>query len=140
VNAIDFSSLLPRLWKRNHTNIQLKMSMPGAEIPVLEKMIADGTMDCITKFEVEWLDRDNPHLRATRIYIQLMFDNRGFDTLYYTRLQDARRVFEVNGQFKDVTKHYNWRTIDEADSFAHYRQRPEEAEMLKRTFRRKVKF
>lgn len=108
VNAIDFSSWLQRLWKPDQTHIQIKMSMPGAEIAVLEKMIIDGSIDYVNKYEIEWADRENPHLRATRIYIQLMFDNRGFDTLYYTRLQDARKVIKSHGRYNDITKHYNW--------------------------------
>lgn len=140
MNAIDFSSWLNRLWKPQRTNIQLKMSLPGAEISVLEKMIVDGSVDYVNKFEVEWTDRENPHLRAVRIYLQLMFDNRGFDTLYYTRLQDARKTFKSNGRYNDVLKHYDWKKIEESDTFAHYRQRLPEEEMLKRTFRRKVQF
>ena len=101
------------------------MSMPGAEVPVLEKMVFDETLALVDKYEVEWSDKEDSRIRPTRIYIQMMFDNRGFDCLYYTRLQDARRVMKLKGTFKNVTKYYDWRVISTSDTYAHYQQRPD---------------
>jgi hypothetical protein len=125
LDAIDFSSWLARLTKPNQTQIHIKMSMPGAEVAVLEKMILDETLGLADKYEIEWSDRDNPRHTGTRIYVQLMLDNRGFDCLYYTCLEDVREIFQINGSFQDVQKHYDWRKINKSDTYAHYRQRPE---------------
>ena len=108
------------------------MSLPGAEVPVLEKMVLDETLGLADIYEVEWTDRQNPRIRPTRIYIQLMFDNRGFNLLYYTRLEDARTIFEINQTFEQVTKFYDWRTINESDTYVHYLQRPDEIELMHR--------
>ena len=123
LDAIDFSSWLARLIKPNKAKLHIKMSMPGAEVPVLEKMILDDTLGLASKYEIEWTDRENPRIRATRIYIQLMFDTYGFDCLYYTRLYDARKVYEINGSFKNVTKYYDWKKLSESDALAHYAER-----------------
>jgi hypothetical protein len=123
LDAIDFSSWLARLVKPNKTKISIKMSMPGAEVLVLEKMILDDTLGLASKYQVEWTDRDNPHIRATRIYIQLMFDNYGFDCIYYTRLHDARKIYRINGTFEDITKYYNWKNLSDFDALAHYAER-----------------
>jgi len=130
IDAIDFSSWLARLVKSNQTKIYIKMSMPGAEVPVLEKMILDNTLELVDKYEVEWSDRGNPDISALRIYVQLMFDNRGFDCLYYTRLEDARNIFKTNGKFSNVDKYYDWKVINESDTYAHYSQRPDVIEPL----------
>ena len=58
-----------------------------------------------------------------------MFDNRGFDLLYYTYLPDVKKVFNIFGKFEEVTKHYDWRTINESDTFAHYQLRPDRFEL-----------
>jgi hypothetical protein len=123
LEAIDFSSWLAQLVGSKKAQIHIKMSMPGAEVPVLEKMILDETLGLADKYEVEWTDRENPKIRATRIYIQLMFDSYGFDCLYYTRLQNIRKVFKMKGSFSDITKYYDWQKISEFDALAHYIQR-----------------
>lgn len=130
LDAIDFSSWLARLAKPKHTNITIKMSTPGAEISVLEKMVQDQTLALADKYEVEWSDRKNPHNAATRIYIQLMFDNRGFDCLYYTRLEDSRDSYQTKGTFKNMQKYYDWRLINSTETYAHYTQRPEVVQPL----------
>ncbi len=129
LDAIDFSSWLARLAKLKKTKITIKMSMYGAEVPVLEKMILDNTLGLADKYEIEWTDRENSRIRSTRIYIQLMFDNRGFDLLYYTCLQDARKVFKIFGTFQNVKKHYDWRLINDSDTFAHFKLRPDMFEL-----------
>jgi hypothetical protein len=129
LDAIDFSSWLARLAQSQKSKISIKMSMYGAEVPVLEKMILDNTLGLAERYEIEWTDRQNPRIRSLRIYLQLMFDNRGFDTLYYTCLSDAKKVFKVLGTFENVTKYYDWRFINESDTFAHYQLRPDRFEL-----------
>ncbi|UJR13677.1 hypothetical protein I4U23_000689 [Adineta vaga] len=124
-DAIDFSEWFARLMKRQKAIVHIKMSMPGAEVPVLDKMIRDDTLGLASKYEVEWTDRENPLIRATRIYIQLMFDSYGFDCVYYTRLQNIRQTYQMKGSFDDITKYYDWSKISESDTFAHYVQRPD---------------
>jgi hypothetical protein len=125
LDAIDFSSWLARLIKPNNTKLHIKVSTPGAEVTLLEKMVFDGTLGLAQTYEIEWTDRGNPYNRARRIYVQLMFDSFGFDSLYYTRLQDVRKEFQINGTLKNITKHYDWSKISESDTFAHYAQRPD---------------
>ncbi|CAF1152616.1 unnamed protein product [Adineta steineri] len=125
LDAIDFSSWLARLVKPNEALMHIKMSMPGAEVPVLEKMIRDNTLGLANKYEVEWIDRNNPRIRPIRIYIQLMFDSYGFECLYYTRVQDAKKVYQMNGAFDNITKYYDWRKLSESDTLAHYVERPD---------------
>jgi len=108
------------------------MSIPGAEVAVLEKMILDKTLELADKYEVEWSDRDNPIYTGRRIYTQLMFDNRGFDCLYYTCLEDAQKVFTINGSFTDIQKYYDWRKINGSETYAHYRQRPDVIKPLRK--------
>ena len=98
--------------------------MAGAEVAVLEKLIFDEKMPLVDRYEVEWLDRNNPRFRADRIYVQLMFDSYGYDCLYYTRLADAKKAFQNNETWDGVPKLYDWQPLAEADTYAHYRQRP----------------
>lgn len=124
-DAIDFSSWIARLNRPKQSKIHVKMSMPGAELAVLEKMFLDNTVDLIDRYEIEWTDRQDPRFSSTRIYLQLMLDSHGFDCLYYTRLEDAQAVFKRSGNYDNVTKFYNWRLINESNTFAHYKQRPD---------------
>lgn len=101
------------------------MSIPGVELFVLNKMILDDTLALANKYEIEWTDRRNLSLRPQRIYIQLMFDSYGFNSLYYLRLEDSRHTFQLNGTFADIRKYYDWRQITEYDTFIHYIQRPD---------------
>ena len=126
LQAMDFSAWLARLVDRKKVYIHIKMSMPGAEVLVLDKMIRDNTLGLANKYEVEWTDRENPVTRATRIYIQLMFDSYGFDCLYYTRLQNTRKVYQAKGSVQDIEKYYDLNKISESDAFAHYIERPDE--------------
>lgn len=98
--------------------------MPGAEVQLLEKMIIDDTLRLVDKYEIEWTDRNNPVMRARRIYVQLMLESGGFDFLYLTRLEDIRKAFQLNRTFKDVIKYFDWTKISSSDTYAHYLQRP----------------
>lgn len=129
VDAIDFSSWIAHLKRPKNSKIHVKMSLPGSELPVLEKMFMDNTAKLIDRYEIEWSDRHDPRFRSTRIYLQLMLDSHGFDCLYYTRLQDAQASFNRSQTYDNVTKFYNWRLINESDTFAHYKQRPDRLEL-----------
>ena len=102
----------------------MKISMAGAEVLVLEKMVLDEKVPLVEHYEVEWLDRTNPRFRGERIYVQLMFDSYGFDCTYYTILADARKAFQNNETWDSVPKLRDWRPLPEIDTFAHYIQRP----------------
>ncbi|CAF3667648.1 unnamed protein product [Rotaria sp. Silwood1] len=125
LDAIDFSSWLVRLVKSKNTKVHIKISMPGAELFLLEKMINDDTLRLVDRYEIEWTDRENLRTRPIRLYIQLMLDTNGFDCLYYTSLDDTRKIFQLNKTFENVTKHHDWRTMSEFDTYAHYVQRPD---------------
>ena len=138
LDGIDFSSWLARLVKSNKAKVHIKMSIPGSEVAVLEKMVHDDTLALADRYEINWTYRTNPYLRGRRIYIQLMFDSYGFDCLFYTNLKDVRQVFLSNGTFQDVRKHYDWKIINELDTYAHYVKRPDvllPKHLMKRTKR-----
>jgi len=102
------------------------MNIPGAELAVLEKMIRDETLELAEKYEIEWSDKSNFRHSSLRIYLQLMFDNRGFDCLYYTCLQDARDIFKRNGTFNNIKKYYDVKLINaSSNTYGHYKQRIE---------------
>ncbi|CAF3801315.1 unnamed protein product [Rotaria sordida] len=125
LDAIDFSSWLTRLVKPNKTKVHIKISMPGAELLLLEKMIDDDTLRLVDRYDIEWTDRENPHTRPARIYIQLMLDGFGFDCLYYTNFEDVRKVFQLNETFQNVIKYHDWKSMNGSEIYAHYTQRPD---------------
>ncbi|CAF3042456.1 unnamed protein product [Rotaria sp. Silwood2] len=125
LDAIDFSSWLARLVKPYNTKVHIKISMPGAEVLLLEKMINDDTLRLADRYEIEWTDRENPRTRPTRLYTQLMLDTAGFDCLYYIRLDDVRKVFQLNETFKNVPIYNDWRLVSEYEVHAYYAQRPD---------------
>ncbi|CAF2768413.1 unnamed protein product [Rotaria sp. Silwood2] len=125
LDAIDFSSWLARLVKPYNTKVHIKISMPGAEVLLLEKMINDDTLRLADRYEIEWTDRENPRTRPTRLYTQLMLDTAGFDCLYYIRLDDIRKVFQLNETFKNVPIYNDWRLVSEYEVHAYYAQRPD---------------
>jgi hypothetical protein len=124
LDAIDFSSWLSNLVTSNQTQVHMKISMPGAEVALFEKMIIDGTLTLINKLDIEWSDRTKPALRAKRIYVQSMLDALGYNYLYLTRLPDVQQIFRTNKTFDQVKKYPDWKIIPESDTFSHYCQRP----------------
>jgi FkbM family methyltransferase len=60
VRCIDFSRWIRRNFTRQD-HIVVKMDIEGAEYPVLEKMVAEGTIDYVTELIVEfhWQMNDN---------------------------------------------------------------------------------
>ncbi len=63
VPCFDFSSWLHLL---NSGETVVKMDIEGAEVPVLEKLIADGNDQLISLLLVEWHDRSFDHLFTLR--------------------------------------------------------------------------
>ncbi|CAF3394565.1 unnamed protein product [Rotaria socialis] len=114
LGAIDFSSWLARLVKHHRTKIHVKISMSGTEVQLLEKMILDNILLLVDRHEIEWTDRHNTLLRARRSYVQLMLDSYGYDCLYSTRLEDTRKVFQLNRTFDTATKYFDWENISQS--------------------------
>jgi FkbM family methyltransferase len=65
VGCIDFSRWLRRNFSRRD-HLVVKMDIEGAEYPVLEKMIADGTIDYINELIVEFHWQMNEDLSQER--------------------------------------------------------------------------
>jgi FkbM family methyltransferase len=65
VGCIDFSRWVRRNFKRRD-HLVVKMDIEGAEYPVLEKMIADGTVDYIAELIVEFHWQMNENLSHER--------------------------------------------------------------------------
>ena len=125
LEGIDFSAWVARSFQPKNITLRIKISMYGAEVRLLEKMIIDGTMGFAEQFEIEWSDRKSPHNRPSRIYTQLMLDSFGFDGLYSIQLKEARKAFQMNNKFDNVTKDYDWQVINESDTYTHYLKRPD---------------
>lgn len=65
VECIDFSQWIRRNFSRRD-HLVVKMDIEGAEYPVLEKMVADGTIDYVTELIVEFHWRMNENLDQAR--------------------------------------------------------------------------
>jgi FkbM family methyltransferase len=124
LDAIDFSSWLSHLIKTNNTKLHIKLSMPGAEVLLLRKMLVDGTFELADQWAVEWSDKSNLRTQPARVYVQLMFDTLGYDFRYFTSLPDVRRMFNINGSFDSITNH-NWTSMTQPEVYYHYIQRPD---------------
>ncbi|CAF2778284.1 unnamed protein product [Rotaria sp. Silwood2] len=124
LDAIDFSLWLSRLIISNNTKLNIKISIPGAEVKVLRKMLIDDTFILAEKWNIEWTDRSNPHIRPVRMFIQSMLDSLGYGFQYFTSLHDVRKVFQMNGTQADIKKYYDWKSLPELDTYCHYIQRP----------------
>jgi len=124
LDAIDFSSWLSQLPKSKDTKIHIKISMLGTETRVLRKMVVDDTLSLADKWDIEWSDRSNPRTYPQRIYLQIMLDSSGFMCTGFTRLNDVRKVFKMNGTHADITKYIDLRKLPDMDTYSHYTQRP----------------
>ena len=133
LDAFDFSLWLSYLIKSNDTKLHIKVSMPGAEVALLQKMILDNTLALAEEWDIEWSDQTNPHLRPSRYYVQQMLDSLGYSFQYHTTLHDAREVFNMKGAYKDVKKHSDLRLPSEADTYTHYFRRPDVPDPLHTT-------
>lgn len=65
VECIDFSRWIQRNFRRRD-HLVVKMDIEGAEYPVLEKMIADGTIDYVTELIVEFHWQMNENIGQER--------------------------------------------------------------------------
>ena len=124
LHAIDFSSWLSRLLVKNNSYLHLKISMPYAEVTVLEKLLLDGLLAVPERIDIEWTDRSILTWRARRIYIQSSLDGLGFSMAHMTRPSEVQKVIERNGTWHQVPKHSDWTTIPETDTMTTYIQRP----------------
>ncbi|CAF1292265.1 unnamed protein product [Rotaria sp. Silwood1] len=124
LDAIDFSLWLSRLIQSNNTKLDIKISIPGAEVKVLQKMLIDETLILAEKWIIEWADRSDSRTRPGRIYVQLMLDSLGYSLEYSTNLHDIRKVFKMNGTEGDIKRYYDWKKVPEGDIYCHYIQRP----------------
>ncbi|CAF1523277.1 unnamed protein product, partial [Didymodactylos carnosus] len=124
VRGIDFSSWLKKTVKPEDF-VHVKVSMPGNEVILLEKILYDNNLILADKWEIEWSDRSNLYLTPTRIYIQMMIESHGFDSLYFTTHTDIKKVYEKKLPFVNVTKYYSWSVLNDTDVQIHYVQRPE---------------
>ena len=52
VECVDFSEFIKKFNKEDY--IIVKLDVEGAEYPILEKMIEDGTIDYVNEFYIEW--------------------------------------------------------------------------------------
>jgi len=65
VECIDFSRWIRRNFRRRD-HLVVKMDIEGAEYPVLEKMVADGTIDYVAELIVEFHWHMNENLDQAR--------------------------------------------------------------------------
>ncbi|CAF0807744.1 unnamed protein product [Didymodactylos carnosus] len=128
VSAVDFSQWLIQSAKPEDY-VHLKLSIEGAEVPVLEKMVNDRSLDLVDYLEVEWNDQKNPTLEARRISLECMFDNFGMDFLYMISPIELRRAYNKKLSFDNVQKDRGWRLQDSAIRF-HYIARKDVNELV----------
>ncbi len=128
LDAIDFSSWLTQFIPLNNTKLHIKLSMPGTELILLEKMILDKTLALADKWDVEWTDNIDRRTLPLRYYVQSMFNSVGYDWKYMTCLRDRRKVFKFKGRDVNITRYRNLHSIAHLEIFFHYVQRPEIAD------------
>jgi hypothetical protein len=123
LDAIDFSSWLTQFIPLNNTKLHIKLSMPGAENLLLEKMILDDTLALPNKWDVEWTINADRRTLPVRYYVQSMFNALGYDWRYLTCLRDRRQIFKMKGTEENITKYLNLNNIAHLEIFFHYVQR-----------------
>jgi FkbM family methyltransferase len=107
VRSIDFSQWLSEQF-RPEDFIYVKFTIEGAEVPVLEKLINDGSLSLIDYLEIEWNDALSPDLEPRRVALECMFDNYGMDFLYMINPVDLRHAFNDKESFYSVPKDKGW--------------------------------
>jgi FkbM family methyltransferase len=155
VRAVDFSK-----WLREYIHpedfVYVKFTIEGAEIPILEKMILEGTITLVDNMEIEWNDGLSPDLEPRRVVLECMFDNFGMDFIYMINPVDLRHAFNVKDNFAAVPKDKGWYVLDKTKDFLfkfsvfrklkdplirfHYRARKEVPELLVERLQRKIEF
>ncbi|CAF0727110.1 unnamed protein product [Adineta ricciae] len=124
LDAIDFSAWLSKFIQYKDTKVHIKLSMPGYESRILQKLVVDETLAIAHQWDVEWAYRSDPHLFVPRIYLQLMFDSFGFTCTSFTLLDDVRHAFNAKLPYENVTKYFNLKVLPDSDTYTHYVQRP----------------
>ncbi len=82
VDCVDFSEFLSSTFTKDD-NIVLKMDVEGAEFPVLDKMIADGTMLMVKYLYIEWHARLLKKHNSNLPYIAYFYENNITYTEWY---------------------------------------------------------
>ena len=107
VDAVDFSQ-----WARKNfvpdDYVYLKLTVEGAEIPLLEKMVEDSSLALIDYLDVEWNDALSPDFEPRRVSLECMFDNFGMDFLYMINPVDLRHAYNAKESFSSVPKDKSW--------------------------------
>ena len=107
VKSVDFSKWLSRTFTIDDF-VYVKFTVEGAEIPILERMVYDGTLALIDNMEIEWNDALAPDFEPRRVVLECMFDNFGMDFLYMTNPVDSRHAYNVKDSFWAVPKDKGW--------------------------------
>lgn len=107
VKAIDFSKWLSTTFTMDDY-VYVKFSVEGVDIPILEKLVFDGSLALVDHMEIEWSDFLAPEFEPRRVVLECMFDNYGMDFLYMVSPVDSRHVFSMKGPYTAVAKDKGW--------------------------------
>ena len=88
--------------------VYVKFTIEGAEVPVLEKMVTDGSLRLVDYLEIEWHDGMSRDLEPRRVALECMFDNFGMDYLYMINPVDVRHAYNTKSSFSSVPKDRGW--------------------------------
>jgi FkbM family methyltransferase len=107
VRSIDFSE-----WLGDNFGVDdyvyIKFTVEGVEIPILEKMVVDGTLSLVDYMEIEWSDALAAEFEPRRVVLECMFDSFGMDFLYMVNPVDSRHAFNVKDTYAAVPKDKGW--------------------------------
>lgn len=107
VESIDFSSWLSRTVSTDDY-VHVKITVEGAEIPILEKLVYDQTLALIDYLDIEWNDGLAAGLEPRRISLECMFDNFGMDFLFMVNPVDVRHAYNIGENFTSVPTSNDW--------------------------------
>ncbi|CAF1329782.1 unnamed protein product [Adineta ricciae] len=136
VLSLDFSRWILEKFKPEHY-VYIKFTIEGAEIEVLEKMVADRSLALVDYLEIEWTHPVSSDYEPRRISLECMFDNFGMDYLYMIDVADMDIAQTHNETYEAVRKDSGWKLNTSLTRF-HYRTRKEVPTLLnERLHRRK---
>ncbi|UJR35436.1 hypothetical protein I4U23_028193 [Adineta vaga] len=135
VHAIDFSQWLLKNFKPENY-LYIKFTVDGAEIAILEKMIADRSLALVDYLEIEWTFPTSADFEPRRVSIEGMFDNFGIDYLYMIDPSDTERVNRTNESYTAVHKDHGWKLNTSSIRF-HYQARKEVVTLLHERLKRR---
>ncbi|CAF0993519.1 unnamed protein product [Adineta ricciae] len=136
VLSLDFSRWILENFKPEHY-VYIKFTIEGAEIEVLEKMVADRSLALVDYLEIEWTHPVSSQYEPRRISLECMFDNFGMDYLYMIDMADMDIAQTNNETYEAVRKDTGWKLNTSLTRF-HYRTRKEVPTLLnERLHRRK---